>query len=68
MSEWIRAKDKLPLEFHDADKIIAVIVTDGIKVRPACFFKRSNRRGWDCLSEVSRVTHWMPLPSPPTED
>lgn len=63
--EWIQKNEKMPLSYSDDDDILPVIVTDGNAVQPAVFWKRGNRRGWDCLSDIRCVTHWMPLPEPP---
>jgi len=63
MSEW--------QDINTAPKNKAVIVTDGSLVGEACNIEYvDGPSGWywadgrDPMSE--RVTHWMPLPSPPS--
>lgn len=56
--EWISIKEKLP------ENQTLVIVTDGKEVSVSDFWN-----GWIYLHMpyIEKVTHWMPLPSPPKE-
>ncbi len=61
MSEWISVKDRLPS--NEAMASInhgAVIVTDGSEVWEE--FTCNVKGGADSLE----ITHWMPLPEPPS--
>lgn len=58
MSEWIKCSERLP-----NDQLVQqVIVTDGCSVQSAVF----HNGYFDCLMLVQKVTHWQPLPPPPT--
>lgn len=54
MSEWISVKDKLP------DTTGNYLVYNGAVIY--CSFLNSNKQ-WNSWSDI---THWMPLPEPPT--
>lgn len=72
-NEWISVKDELP------EKYARVLVTDGIEV---CIHYKQSMCNWpdelghdlycggqydDCNIHEGKVTHWMPLPTPPKE-
>lgn len=79
MSEWISVEDRLPL---DADfcmkgvyETMRVLVTDGDHVTMQAFIrgrtdgsKGSEWAEWDDSGYIHAddITHWMPLPEPPT--
>lgn len=61
MSEWIKCSDQMP------DLCSDVIVSDGCDIGVMWF----GSNGWDSWhpgnSVPNHVTHWMPLPEPPTD-
>jgi hypothetical protein len=71
MSQWIKCSDRLPTE---SERTVAVLFDDGEPgVAWATYWHgaRTDFAQWtfpiDELGEDRRVTHWMPLPPPPTE-
>jgi hypothetical protein len=74
MSEWIKCSDRLP---EDRQKVLARILyyTDYPTFRDFTDFitvlRFTKRCGgyWEADSNynLEQVTHWMPLPPPPTE-
>lgn len=76
MSEWIKCSDRYPLELSETVvfEVVDVLVTDGVLVR-VCDFQRggaSQLRPWRAwgkygILDETGITHWMPLPEPPTE-
>lgn len=66
--EWINVKDRLPpedirvLTYEDGD------VLDPYRID--YIFQSSDPNSWVCRlnDELSRVTHWMELPTPPIID
>jgi hypothetical protein len=63
---WIKIKDRLP------DKDCMALVTDGRHVTLAVWIERD---GWALNREDKSfgiihdaLTHWMPLPAPPTQE
>lgn len=64
MTEWISVKDKLPQNKYDF-----LLVTDGAACRVAKF--HIDKGYWDFYGlrfwESKDVTHWMPLPKPPSK-
>lgn len=72
MSKWISVKDELPLDLlgdSDVYEDVLVLVTDGVIVDSKGFAAGSDWRGWVESGEIRRenITHWMPLPKPPTQ-
>lgn len=74
MSEWISVKDRLPLVAIDGQSFdsVEVIVTDGSYVHVTEFKSGGIPAAWgefDGYGAIARsqITHWMPLPAPPTE-
>lgn len=73
MSEWIKCSERMPLELSDEHTdAVDVIVTDGEMVgvcecrsgyMPYPWVEWSNYGDID----AKQITHWMPLPEPPTE-
>lgn len=63
---WISVEDRLPATETD----VLAFLNDGIETRiAACNFARGV---WydcvmNCVVVVQHVTHWMPLPEPPSE-
>ena len=63
MGEWIKCSERMPEELDD------VLVTDGDNIE----MKWWDGDDWDSWAERNSnicsddVTHWMPLPTPPTE-
>ena len=69
MSEWISVEDGLP------ENDVEVLITDGDMVLGGCWLDWGCHNGlyWNTHNEekfyaLSEVTHWMPLPEPPTEE
>jgi len=59
---WIKVSDSLPKRPSPAGQCASYLVTNGKHVCIARY--TSNGYWWDW----SDVTHWMPLPQPPTEE
>lgn len=65
MSKWILEKDKLPEPYED--------VLTLRKGGNYCIEQVQNVCGhyfWECdllCDDIGEVTHWMPLPEPPTD-
>jgi hypothetical protein len=60
LSEWISIDDRLPKIAED------VIVFSDNKFQIDIGFRMNNKWHSD-RGELPTVTHWMPLPNPPTE-
>lgn len=74
MNKWISVKERLPKNMEE------VLVTDGSEAGVASAFYSPNLKTWhanDYLLSIksetggiiiidSLITHWMPLPKPPT--
>ena len=68
--EWISVEDRLPEEYE-----WVLTYTDGGFPKALTFDKntqheigRISRRAWrDPLDAIIKVTHWMPLPTPPSD-
>lgn len=73
MSEWISVNDRLPIEKDDLTgywNTVDVIACKGQHVF-CCRFDAGNTCGfWHKFNDdgAEHITHWMPLPSPPTGD
>lgn len=76
MSDWINVTDKLPETKADGDapwgKSETVLIwLSGYGVRFANYYlTNSGRKNWGINNmsgfDFTDVTHWMPLPEPPT--
>ncbi len=68
--EWINVKDKLPT--HGVFVLITLAKREYYfkYIRIAQRFENSwfNESGQNCIVGKVDVTHWMPLPEPPTEN
>lgn len=67
MGEWIKCSERMPEEGED------VIVYDGLRqVHEGCYFQYGDRVVWEIPSynpsyyDEVNVSHWMPLPEPPS--
>ena len=59
MCEWVSVKDKLP----DETEFVMVWDKDGVD-----FGRYYEDQGWLGYGEhLTKVTHWMPIPAPPTQ-
>jgi len=78
MSEWIKCSDRMPIMMEDVRvyKSVEVIVTDGklVTTCDCCAGIPSDfpEKFWVSFSQYgnmppSQITHWMPLPEPPTD-
>ena len=65
MAEWISIEDKKPEEY--GSYIVAAHDGHILRVTVAAWQKRAKRWGLTSKRAYWRVTHWMPLPSPPKE-
>ena len=68
-SEWISVEDKLP---EDLETVLALCKDGGMFVgRYARYISCGKWEIWTAMKSTRtvsrRVTHWMPLPPPPTE-
>jgi len=72
--QWIKCSERLPLDLSDRRvfREVEVIVTDG-SVVGTCEYQAGNMpREWAEWSnygdiDANKITHWMPLPPPPSE-
>lgn len=65
MSEWISVKDRLP---EDGDDLSIMLVWRGIE-HDYDTVRWRYQQGWDCvIQDKATITHWMPLPKPPSDD
>lgn len=63
--EWIKTTDQLPEEFEEV-----ITYSSQIKVGTAYYYWQESEAVWvssDGVYERLAVTHWMPLPEPPTQ-
>lgn len=75
MSDWIKCVDRLPTEMEDYDPTSTtdvLVVDDFGKVQVAFYSYESLSWGDFNGDEIDAdewgvITHWMPLPKPPTE-
>ncbi len=77
MSEWISVDVKLPITEesigNESYMDIDLILTDGKSVEVGCFIAGNTIDFWsnfiygdNSVQDSNKVTHWMPLPKPPT--
>lgn len=71
-AKWVSVDDRLPIENVDGTAYATktVLATDGEYVHEMLFAAGIAPKPWSEWSaygdiEPSRITHWMPLPSPP---
>lgn len=63
MSEWISVDERLP---DNTGKVLGFWLHSGI-VDMALFIKNEDGKGrWS--STTGKITHWIPLPAPPSND
>lgn len=74
MSGWVKCSDRLPLTAADGQSFetVEVLVTDGVHVHCTEFKAGGIPVAWtefDGYGAIARsqITHWQPLPAPPTE-
>lgn len=68
--EWIKCSDRLPLEVsNETFRSISVIVTNGLDVGLCDCQAGDGWFEWSSYGDINavKITHWMPLPEPPTE-
>lgn len=71
LTDWISVKDRLP-EPSDMRYIGVLVSTKSMMTGRSGIIETARWNGseWMCKGKeiTPRVTHWMPLPEPPTED
>lgn len=74
--EWIKCSDRMPISIAEAEEadflFLEVIVTDGEMVGTCDCQSGFMPRPWVEFSRYGdispeKITHWMPMPAPPTE-
>ena len=70
MSQWINAKDRLPLRQEDVKNYASVVViaaNSDNEVLVVEFEMGNTVEPWHAFKVPSydNITHWMPLPTPP---
>lgn len=60
MSEWISVKDRLPMK---NDRVLVYRP----EMKESDVGAVSVQFGWNCRRKKTDITHWMPLPEPPSE-
>lgn len=68
IEEWIPSKERLPdTPGTGAVRVLAWVVHDGMGWMAVRFY--NNRKWWSNGEEIfgEDITHWMPLPKPPSE-
>lgn len=74
MSEWISVKDRLPISEVDDECLAGFVLafSQGNSATPAvvCFQLSESLKEIEWIPDNSWfvVTHWMPLPEPPTAE
>jgi len=72
-SNWIPVTERLPEFIPDNARKYLTLCTGAIDGKPYCELLWFGRRGWYRYDSewgdvwYKNVTHWMPLPEPPTE-
>jgi hypothetical protein len=71
MSEWIKCSERLP-EYSTPEWLFCMFNYPGVENTPRLAHWNPLRKKLECAykSKVIEdfVTHWMPLPNPPTEE
>jgi len=63
--QWISVKDRLP---EDGDDLSIMLVWRSIE-HDYDTVRWRYQQGWDCvIQDKATITHWMPLPKPPSND
>lgn len=76
--EWVKCSERMPLDINEIDvfKSVEVLVTDGKQVTAtdcnAGIPNGDRDKFWCAFSKYGAmhpkiISHWMPLPEPPTE-
>ncbi|AUR89441.1 protein of unknown function DUF551 [Vibrio phage 1.123.O._10N.286.48.F3] len=69
MPKWVSVDERLPIQKREMEglkyKTVDVIVTDGEVVYVDEFCAGNTQGFWSSFS-AGEITHWMPLPEPPT--
>ncbi len=60
MAEWISVKDRLPMK---NDRVLVYRP----EMKESDVGAVSVQFGWNCRRKKTDITHWMPLPEPPSE-
>lgn len=60
--EWIKTSDRMPVPFVE----VLVCTEDGCRY-VAALNMQMNWDDGDFFDDIQNVTHWQPLPEPPTE-
>ena len=69
MSEWIRVSEGMPPRHEeDAERTVDVLAWTADHNMLAAQYIYDDAEWYDMYGEtISGVTHWLPLPSPPTK-
>jgi len=70
-NQWVPVDEALPELVYDTDKAVQtsdeVLAFDGEYIVVAEYESHNIWRNVSSCHEISGVTHWMPLPAPPTD-
>jgi hypothetical protein len=80
-NEWISVGDRLPdaIALKDYSENVFAFCEGGIRIMAYCYIDCHENSGWvwcDCGNDLYgepefdddyKVTHWMPLPTPPAQ-
>lgn len=64
---WVRVEDGLPEEFDKYSRSKTVLVFESGEIRYGWLYQESKNWGVDGRLGNINVTHWRPLPAPPTQ-
>lgn len=68
MSEWIKCSDRLPDDSFDGRAVIVAALSRGELIAETdVWSKPAAGRGGYFEFWTNTATHWMPLPTPPTD-
>lgn len=62
MSEWVSVKDSLPKESNNY-----IVCEKGNDTSYECWYDDNSKSWYHDRGGYQSPTHWMPLPSPPTD-